>query len=675
MLQGSLQCTPQAAPADPISLRPRPRACWRAACLLALALVHSALQADPKAARQTFQNLWPQARAGQDVSARIAALGDYPLAPYLEAAQLSHQPKISKPAAVLAFVQREQGTYIGEQLRKQFLDHYARSLQHAHFLALMDPAETDLGRRCQAYLARRAIEGKGDPDTALALWTAAVPSASACAPLFRELHRQGLIDDGAVAARIREAVRAEHLGTARALLPLLGGQRRLAAERFILARADPLAALTASARWPKDDAHRDALSLALQRAARKDPPAIATRYRQLAAGWAFEPAAQHAIEAEIARWAAVSYLPQAAEWLAALPAAAFDDNLREWQARYAIRRLDYSGARAAIMAMSESTRSQPRWRYAAARLGELQPGGSLESVRADYAALAGEAHFHGFLAADRIDAPYAICAEASLLRDAAALRVLALPGIRRASEWMALGETGRARAEWFWQLGRLSAEERREAGLIAAREGWHEWAIFTLNEGALMRLYEARFPILEQTVVEREARRTGLEAAWVLGLIRAESAWNPQARSAVGARGLMQLMPATAAAVARSLKTRAEPLNDPAHNIRLGTTYLSRRLAELDGNAVLATGSYNAGVGAVRRWLKEPLPPWDLWVETVPFRETREYIARVLAFATLYGWRIDGSPERLGRLIPDFPVSPGPAPIACPEPKSMETSP
>ena len=103
--------------------------------------------------------------------------------------------------------------------------------------------------------------------------------------------------------------------------------------------------------------------------------------------------------------------------------------------------------------------------------------------------------------------------------------------------------------------------------------------------------------------VTREAARAGLQPAWVFGLIRAEGAWNPNARSPVGARGLMQLMPATAAAVAKSLGVRADPLTDPAHNIRLGTTYLGRRVTELDGNPVLATGAYNAGIGAVRRWL------------------------------------------------------------------------
>ena len=321
-------------------------------------------------------------------------------------------------------------------------------------------------------------------------------------------------------------------------------------------------------------------------------------------------------------------------------------------------------ALAALDGMASTLAAQSRWRYTRGRVLELL--GRPQEARPEFAAAAVEANFHGFLAADRIGAAYAICPADTLLNTDRALAVLNLGGVQRALEWWVIGDIDRARSEWFWQLPQLSLELRREAGLIASREGLHEWAIFTMSGDQLIRQYEARFPLLHTAAVEQEARRTGLPVNWVYGLIRAESAWNANARSPVGARGLMQLMPATAAAVAKSLGIRVDPLTDPAHNIRLGTTYLSRRVADLDGNAVLATGAYNAGIGAVKRWLEGPLPPWDLWVETVPYKETREYIARVLAFAVLYDWRIDGSPTRLSALIPGMTEKAEPAPVACP---------
>jgi soluble lytic murein transglycosylase len=334
--------------------------------------------------------------------------------------------------------------------------------------------------------------------------------------------------------------------------------------------------------------------------------------------------------------------------------------------RYHLRRLEYPAALAALDGMAAPQAAQSRWRYTRGRVLELT--GRADEAAVAYQQAATEASFHGFLAADRIDAAYAICPADGLLDTERTMRVLTLGGVQRALEWQALGEIDRARSEWFWQLPQLEPPLRREAGLILSREGLHEWAIFTLNTEPLLRQYEARFPLLYSKAVASEAARTGLPEQWVYGLIRAESAWNPNARSPVGARGLMQLMPGTAAAVAKSLGIRADPLTDPAHNIRLGTTYLSRRYAELGNNPILATGAYNAGVGAVNRWLGEPLPPWDLWVETVPYKETREYIARVLAFSVLYDWRIDGSPARLSSLIPGMSTHSEPAPVQCPAP-------
>jgi soluble lytic murein transglycosylase len=129
----------------------------------------------------------------------------------------------------------------------------------------------------------------------------------------------------------------------------------------------------------------------------------------------------------------------------------------------------------------------------------------------------------------------------------------------------------------------------------------------------------------------------------------------------------MQLMPATAAAVAKSLGVRADPLTDPAHNIRLGTTYLGRRVGELDGNPVLATGAYNAGIGAVNAGWKGRCRRGTCGWKPCPYKETREYIARVLAFTVLYDWRIDGSPARLSGLIPGLADRAEPAPVACPD--------
>jgi len=621
--------------------------------------------ADLAPQRQQFQAAWRLAQNGVDVASRTRELRDYPLYPYLPYERLRRIPDQAPFKEIEQFLRDYGDSLPGHRLRTQVLERYGRSGRHEEFLKLYVEQLASVELRCHAWTARRARKLAGDATAeALALFDALDKERPGCRPVLGHLRAAGQLTPQRVDARIDSALAAGQIELAQVLSQELPKAQREAMQRRILAHAQPAAAVNQAARWPANAASATAASVALARSARKSALAAETSYQTLARRLPFSAADKARIEAEIARYAAVERLPEALRLLARVPAAAFDDNLREWQVRYHLRRLEYQATLAALEGMSPALGSQSRWRYTQGRVLELLD--RADEAQPFFAAAANEANFHGFLAADRIGGAYAICPASSLLTTDLALAVLNLGGVQRALEWYAIGDIDRARTEWFWQLPQLSPELRREAGLIASREGLHEWAIFTMSGETLIRQYEARFPLLHNDAVARESKTTGLPVHWVYGLIRAESAWNANARSPVGARGLMQLMPATAAAVAKSLGVRVDPLTDPAHNIRLGTTYLSRRVADLDGNALLATGAYNAGIGAVKRWLAPPLPPWDLWVETVPYKETREYIARVMAFAVLYDWRIDGSPARLSALIPGLADQAGPAPVACP---------
>ena len=634
--------------------------------LLLLVLVAPVLlAADLAPQRAQFQAAWRLAQAGVDTSTRVSGLEDYPLYPYLPYERLRRLGAKAPDKEIEQFLHDHGDSLPGQRLRAQTLERYGRGAQYQAFLKIYVEALASVDLRCHAWSARRATKAKGDATAeALALFEALDKDRVECRPLLAHLRGSSLLTAARVNARIEKALAGGQTGLAQALSNELPKAQRPAVQRRILAQTEPAVALNQAARWPATAASAAAATVALVQMARKGALATEARYQALATRMPFVAADRARIEAEIARYAAVERLPEAVRLLARVPAAAFDDNLREWQVRYHLRRVEYSAALAALDGMTAAQSAQSRWRYTRGRVLELL--GRADEAQPLFKAAAGEANFHGFLAADRIGAAYAICPADNLLNTERAFAVLNLGGVQRALEWWVLGDTDRARSEWFWQMPQLSVELRREAGLIASREGLHEWAIFTMSGDELIRQYEARFPLLHTAAVEQEAKRTGLPVNWVYGLIRAESAWNANARSPVGARGLMQLMPATAAAVAKSLGIRVDPLTDPAHNIRLGTTYLSRRVADLDGNPVLATGAYNAGIGAVKRWIEAPLPPWDLWVETVPYKETREYIARVLAFAVLYDWRIDGSPTRLSALIPGMSDKVEPAPIACP---------
>jgi len=171
-----------------------------------------------------------------------------------------------------------------------------------------------------------------------------------------------------------------------------------------------------------------------------------------------------------------------------------------------------------------------------------------------------------------------------------------------------------------------------------------------------LRLYTLRFPLARRDQIIRAARAAEIDPSWAYAIIRAESAWTADAHSSADAWGLMQLLPGTASQLAKSIKLRyggARDLLDPDTNITLGTRYLGNMALRYDGSPWLASAAYNAGVDPVGRWLsaRDALEP-DFFIDTIPYKETREYVSRVLAFSVIYDWRLHGSALPLSSKLP-----------------------
>lgn len=182
---------------------------------------------------------------------------------------------------------------------------------------------------------------------------------------------------------------------------------------------------------------------------------------------------------------------------------------------------------------------------------------------------------------------------------------------------------------------------------MASDAEWFDRAVFALGkQPAELRMYDLRFPLRHETTIRSEATKNGLDPAWITAEIRAESVFNPRARSPANARGLMQVLPSTAASVAKRIGltdyVNADSLYDADTNIIIGSAYL-RQLLDQYSQTYLTIAAYNGGPGSVQRWLSQrPNYDPDLWIETINYKETREYVARVLAFSVIYDWRING---------------------------------
>ena len=230
----------------------------------------------------------------------------------------------------------------------------------------------------------------------------------------------------------------------------------------------------------------------------------------------------------------------------------------------------------------------------------------------------------------------------------AALPLWARAMVRRVQELYAIDEPSLAQAEWSHALPRLGADQHFELAQIAAAEGWYRLAIDAANAGRHWDALDLRFPLAFAADFQRRAESQAVPVGELMAIARRESAFSPIARSPVGARGLMQLMPSTGLALARraGLRLDASDLYRVDHSLDLGSAYYRQLLDRFDGQRPLALAAYNAGPNRVRHWLGRDLP-LEAWIETIPYRETRDYVKAVLAYSVVFEHRLGRRAELL----------------------------
>ncbi|MDQ1363374.1 MAG: Soluble lytic murein transglycosylase, partial [Pseudomonadota bacterium] len=325
--------------------------------------------------------------------------------------------------------------------------------------------------------------------------------------------------------------------------------------------------------------------------------------------------------------------------------------------RTAIRQGDWYQIVADIQNLPPKIQSDLRWQFWWAYANE-QLGNHIEAEGV-YHYLASRRDFYGFLAADRLDLPYAFEDRPLEISPDELNAMASHPSAARARELFSLGKIMDARREWA-QLSRTQDEQGKlAASKLAQLWGWHDRAILTIGKTGHRDDIELRFPLLMQEAVTAWSAKHHVEPALTYAIIRRESAFVVDARSPVGATGLMQLMPATARNVAKQLRV---PYNGPKSllssdtNIRLGTGYLGQMLKHLDDQPALAAAAYNAGPHRVHSWRPDQTMEAVRWVETIPFTETREYVSNVLTYTVIYQHKLENSYTRLTERMP--PVTP-----------------
>lgn len=650
-----------------MSIRFGASACLRACATIVLALAGvAASNAQTTAAahatgasltvqqqRDAFRAAYAAARNGKDWRPLAQGLEDYPLYPYLEAAALQHDIRTASTVEIDTYLQRYAGWIPAEDLRKSELRWLAKQKDWTGFQHFYQPGLGD-SLTCDALQARIARGKPLDFERDLAALWQQTSLPSACTPVLKAAFLQRLLTPQRVWDRIERAADSGRSATITQSAAWLTGTGALSAKRIAEAIASPKTLLKKATSFPDTPRAREAVARAVIRFARRDSAQAITDWQSLSQGFTFDESQRNRVLAALALYNAVDLGPDALARLAALPAAAQTDATREWRVRVAVALGDWKVAKAALAALAPEQMQHGEWRYWQARVEEELGDGA--TARDDYAALAEQATFYGFLAADRANLPYSICPQTVPVDPALDQQIEAVPGFARAFELFAVGMLHAARREWNRAFPDLLPEQQRQAAALASGMGWYDRAIFAFGKSGDQQYYALRFPLADEDRVIDAAQAAGIDPAWAFAIIRAETAWQPDARSGADARGLMQLLPATAALVARRNDLPYESagsLYDPAINIPLGTRYLAHLGLRFDGSPWLTTAAYNAGPGNAQRWVdsRGNLAP-EAFILTIPFNETRDYVTRVVSFATIYDWRLHGAPVPVSSRLP-----------------------
>ena len=609
--------------------------------------------------RRVFQEVYPAAELGnwRPAAKHDQLLQTYVLWPELRSAWLRTRVRNDDFTEVDDFLDQYGTLKPARELRYHYALSLGRSGDHARYFDIYQQFFQGLEVTrldCMALQAEIAAgREKRIVNRGIEKWLIGKNQVDECDPVFDHLRDRGILDTAHYQDRFKLAIEAREFSLARYLARSLPMDYQANASQWSAVVADPIAFLRSHEKSKDSDNYRKQLSYAAKRIAYKQPDLAAELWQKVRDHYAFSGEQNAMIDRHVALWAARHHTDSAIAMLDALSGDAVDTEVRRWRVRSHLRQHDWRDVVAAIGEMAAEEQADEQWRYWRARA--TQELGNKEAARTEFELLALERSFYGFLAADQQKLDYTFSNRRLVANRETIDELESRTPLIRAHELFLVGLDGRGRSEWDAAVSMFSAEQKRQASILAHQWGWHSRAIATAAKVGEFDDLELRYPMPYGDTFERHANGSNIENSWALGVARSESLFMRDIRSSAGAIGLMQLMPDTARRTAKIVNLKYAghvTLTDPDSNIRLGTAYLRLMMERFDDNQVLATAAYNAGPLNVESWL-----PADgeidalIWIENIPFSETRKYVRRVLATDAIFHWRLTGETRRLSPLL------------------------
>jgi soluble lytic murein transglycosylase len=626
-------------------------------CLL---LVSSLVQAaTPDSAFRAAREAYERGDIGT-LDEQLALLEDHELVSYVRYWRLAMEIEQVEADQVNAFLQQTDGALVADRMRARWMRELARRQHWKEFVAesaLLSAWDSEL--LCYLVQARIALQGDQLLAEARDFWFTGSSQPESCLPLFDAMFAQGILGADDVWTRFRLALNAGNRHVAKSILKYVPENQRPGPGSIDTVSRRPQKYVQKAPLALESPADIELALYALYRTARSWPEVAVRKLDEIEA--ALSEQNRRYAWGQVAMAAAWQHHPEAHGWFQRVAPPHLSDRQLEWRIRAAMRAGDWSDIIRCVQAMSPENRTESRWRYWKARA--LQQTGEHFESNALFASLSNEFNFYGQLAAETLGNTISFVPQTYRPDSRDVDTIAAEPGLQRALAFYHNGMRYEGALEWAWTVKEYDDRQLLAAAALAARNEWYERSIHTAERTRILHDFSLRFPAPYRDLMRNYTNELDLDEAWVYGLIRQESRFVTTARSSAGAGGLMQIMPSTARWIAKRMGLKdhhSKLVNRVDTNISMGTYYLRQVMDTLDNHPVLASAGYNAGPRRAARWRDIKPLQGDVYVETIPFPETRGYVKKVMSntmyYARLFGQGPVSLRDRLGE-VPPRPVT------------------
>jgi soluble lytic murein transglycosylase len=581
-------------------------------------------------------------------------LKEYNLYPYLIYSEIKQNFSSVSDKQVKAFLNDYADIPVSKTLLTQWLYWLAKNNHKQRFLDFYDQRKDNALSCFYNYsLVKKGRLNIKDYyamiDRSKALWLVGHSQSKYCDPLFQWLNDKEIIDDKLLWQRINLSMQQGNIQLANYLAKKLSVKEKEKFSFWKKVHYKPKTYLSAKRLREDNLFNRQVISHGLYRYARVSLLKSYQHWQKVKQRYTFTKEQRAKLSRDLALRLAYRYHPEAYKALTRLSDKEKNMETKLWRIRTALNSKDWIAVSSAIKDLPKEEQQTNDWQYWLART--LEETGKKEEAKEIYRKLAEKRSYYGFIAADRLGQPYQINHEPIEKDKLTYDQVNNNSFVSRAKELNYHQEYIHARREWFAGVNMMNDKQKVHAAKIAHDLGWYTRAISTIARSKHLDDLDIRFPTPFKSTAKSFSKSNNIDLSWTYSIMRRESAFNTHALSRVGAKGLMQLMPATAKYMGKKLKLSRSNYTDlynPKKNIRLGTSYLNYLKQRFNGNQTFATIAYNAGPHRVEKWKSrlEHLSV-DAWIDTIPFKETRNYVKAILAYQIVFEWKLGNTEKRI----------------------------